>query len=61
MDVLIGLIALIAIAGGTYCILWLSKYGRARAYRMVAAWARSNADAHDTRVRRRAEYMEEAV
>ena len=61
MDILIGLITLITIATASYVILWLRENGRARAYRMLAAWARSNADAHDTRVRRRRAYMAEAV
>jgi len=43
-----------------WSVLWLQHNSRARAYRMLAAWALSNADAHDTRVKRRAEYMEEA-
>lgn len=61
MDILIGLIALITIAGASYCILWLRENSRAKLYRIIAAWALSNADAHDTRVRSRAEYMEEWV
>ena len=44
-----------------WAVLWLQQNSRARAYRMLAAWARSNADAHDTRVRRRRDYMAEAV
>ena len=60
MEILIGLMTLITIAGACYVILWFRENSRARAYRMLAAWARANADAHDTRVRRRAEYMAEA-
>jgi len=61
MDILIYATLMIALALACYVILWLSMHGRARAYRMLAAWARSNADAHDTRVRRRKAYMSEAV
>jgi len=49
------------LGGVCWSALWLQHNGRARAYRMLAAWALSNAEAHDTRVRRRAEYMEEAA
>ena len=61
MDILIYGTILSVIGAACWCLLWLSKHGRARAYRMLAAWARSNADAHDTRVRRRRAYMAEAV
>jgi hypothetical protein len=49
------------IGAACWAVLWLQHNSRARAYRMLAAWALSNADAHDTRVRSRAEYMAEAV
>jgi len=48
------------IGAACWSALWLQNNSRARGYRMLAAWALSNADAHDTRVQRRAEYMEEA-
>ena len=48
------------IGAASWGVLWLQHNSRARAYRMLAAWALSNAAAHDTRVQRRAEYMAEA-
>lgn len=61
MEILIYGTIMTALGGTCWCILWLSSNSRAKAYRLLAAWALSNADAHDTRVRRRAEYMAEAV
>jgi hypothetical protein len=48
------------IGAACWSVLWLQHNSRAKLYRIIAAWALSNADAHDTRVRRRAEYMAEA-
>ena len=49
------------IGAACWSVLWLQNNSRSRGYRMLAAWALSNADAHDTRVRSRAEYMAEAA
>lgn len=61
MQILVYGTVMVVIGAASWGVLWLQNNSRARGYRMLAAWALSNADAHDTRVRRRAEYMAEAV